>query len=835
MPRVRHRSQRLQGPTAPRATATNALLLAAAGALLGASATAQADAPPPPAAGAAPAPRAAAGAQPSPARALAAEPSRGTATSTEPPLQPSPVLEAPPRGAAARRLPIVLQARTLQGQPGLTTVAEGEVEFRRGGLVIRADRIAYDSAEDRAGAVGGVRIETPAAIYTGRELDLRVQRFEGFFLDPRFELPALGAGGSAVRIDFLGPGRSSALQASYTSCPRDGTEGAVEPDWVLRADRVLIDVDANEGIAEGAVLRFLGTPILALPALSFPLGDTRKTGWLPPSVNLDNRSGVEVSVPWYWNLAPNRDATLAPRLSTRRGLGLDAEFRYLEPVYRGELRLDLLPHDRLYGRARGALGWTHESRLPWALELGVDASRVSDRDWWRDFPSRSRGPTTRLLPTRVALERRLALGGAPGGDAPALEVLAYARLAQWQVLQDADAPIVAPYQRSPQLGVGARARWGAWQLDGEAEYNRFVRPSTDVAGSGRLAGERLHLLGTLARPWREGGVWLVPRLSVNAAAYGGDAVAASVGRSHRARVVPTLSVDSGLELERSTEAFGRALRQTLEPRLLYVYTPFRRQDDLPNFDAAAKDFNFVSIYADNSFSGIDRVADLHQVTAGVTTRLVDVASGAEALRLGLVQRYRLRPQRVAPQADGSPDGAAQNQRFSDALLLGSTSVLPGWSLDAALQYSPDIQRAVRTILGARYAPGPFRTASLTYRFTRGLAEQYELAWQWPLAEAPPRAAAAAGGCRGSWYPVGRLNYSAKDSRITDSILGVEYDAGCWIARVVAERLSTGRSQATTRLLLQLELTGLSRLGSNPLGVLKDNIPGYRLLREPQQP
>jgi LPS-assembly protein len=348
------------------------------------------------------------------------------------------VLEPPPRGADARRLPIVLQARTLEGQPGLSTVAVGEVEFRRGGLVIRADRIAYDSVEDRAGARGDVRIETPAAIYTGRELDLRVQRFEGFFLDPRFELPALGAGGSATRIDFLGPGRSSALQASYTSCPGDGSDGAAEPDWVLKADRVQIDLEANEGIAEGAVLRFLGTPILALPALSFPLGDARKTGWLPPSVNIDNRSGLELSVPWYWNLAPNRDLTLAPRLATLRGLALDTEFRYLEPAHRGELRLDLLPHDRLYGGTRGALGWTHESRLPWALELGVDASRVSDREWWRDFPSRSRGPTTRLLPTRVALQRRVALGSLPAWGEPALEVLAYARLSQWQVLQDSD-------------------------------------------------------------------------------------------------------------------------------------------------------------------------------------------------------------------------------------------------------------------------------------------------------------------------------------------------------------------------------------------------------------
>jgi LPS-assembly protein len=145
-----------------------------------------------------------------------------------------------------------------------------------------------------------------------------------------------------------------------------------------------------------------------------------------------------------------------------------------------------------------------------------------------------------------------------------------------------------------------------------------------------------------------------------------------------------------------------------------------------------------------------------------------------------------------------------------------------------VQYNPDLQRSVRTIASARWSPGPYRTIGTTYRFSRGLAEQLELGWQWPVYG---KARDAAGGCGGALYSVGRVSYSLKDSRIIDSVLGAEYDAGCWIGRLVAERLSTGRSEATTRLMLQLELVGLSRLGSNPLQVLKDNIPGYRLLRE----
>jgi LPS-assembly protein len=339
----------------------------------------------------------------------------------------------------------------------------------------------------------------------------------------------------------------------------------------------------------------------------------------------------------------------------------------------------------------------------------------------------------------------------------------------------------------------------------------------------------------LAYPWREPGWFVVPRLSINAAAYADSGLLVGTG-SRASRTIPTYSLDTGIELERRTEAFGRALRQTLEPRLLYVLTPYRGQSQLPNYDAAAKDFNFESIYSDNQFSGVDRVSDANQLTAGFTTRFVDAGSGAEALRLGLVQRYLFRTQRETPQADGTPDGDPIEKRLSDLLLLGSTSVLPGWTLDSAVQYSPDLQRSVRSIVGARYSPGPFRTVSATYRFTRGLSEQLELGWQWPIGsrEASSRASSIGGGgnsCIGTWYAVGRINYSLKDTRVTDSVLGAEYDAGCWIARVVSERLSTGRSEATTRVMLQLELVGLSRIGSNPLSVLKDNIPGYRLLRD----
>ena len=744
-------------------------------------------------------------------------------------LAPSTALQPLPRGDAGRRLPIVLRAQSIRSQPELQTLAEGDVEFRRGGLVIQADRLAYDTPLDLANARGHVRVSREGAVYSGPELELRVERFEGFFLQPEYEFLNFGTGGRADRINFLGNARSQASNATYTSCPRSGAE---EPDWVLQTRSVRLDLDANEGIADGAVLRFLGTPILALPSLSFPLNNARKSGWLPPTINIDNRSGVELAVPYYWNIAPNRDATLAPRVITRRGLALDAEFRYLEPRDEGNVTLDWLPNDRVAGSARGAVQWQHEGRWDRDLSYRIDGVRVSDRDWWKDFPSATRSFTTRLLPLRAALERRLALDGAEG--------LLYARTTQWQVLQATDSVIASPYERGPQLGFSMGGQDTGWHYALETEYNRFTLPHRQDSTMSRLVGARLHLLGALSRPWREPGWWLVPKLSVNAASYRNDADSVAAGLASRvsmSRVIPSFSIDAGFELERDTRAFGRALHQTLEPRLLYVSTPYREQSGMPNYDSAAKDFNFVSLYSDNAFSGVDRVSDAHQFTAGFTTRLVDASSGAEALRLGLVQRYLLRTQRVTAQADGTPDGAPLTQKLSDALLLGSTSVLPGWTLDAAVQYSPDISRSVRTVVGTRYSPAPFRTVATTYRYARGLSEQMELGWQWPLSGGapgtPPTLRDAGGGCSGAWYSVGRVNYSMKDRRVTDSVLGLEFDAGCWIMRVVAMRLSTGSSTATTRLGVQLELTGFSKLnvGANPLKVLKDNIPGYRLLRE----
>ena len=424
----------------------------------------------------------------------------------------TPRLSPLPRGDAGNELPTIVRGNEIRSRPELETVIEGSVEFRRGGLVLRADRLSYDNAQDLAQARGHVHISRDGNIYEGPELQLKVQRFEGFFLQPTYFFSRLGAGGRADRVDFIDEQRAVATNATYTSCPRDD-EGS-EPAWWLSARRVRMDFESNTGVAQGAVLRFQGVPILAAPVLSFPLSDQRKSGWLPPNFNLDNRGGLAVSVPYYWNIAPQRDATFTPLVSSKRGVGLGSEFRYLEPGYQGSVNVDLLPNDSVARRTRRALAFLHESAESSALHYRLQGLRVSDDDYWKDFPRAVPSLAPRLLPLDLQADRRVQLG--------ATSWTLYGRVQQWQVLQDVDAPITSPYERSPQVGARGSGRLaGGLEWGTETEFNRFTL--VDTAGtSARPTGRRAHLLAHLGRSFGSAGWTLTPKFSLNAASYDTD-------------------------------------------------------------------------------------------------------------------------------------------------------------------------------------------------------------------------------------------------------------------------------------------------------------------------
>ncbi|MEY8879171.1 MAG: LPS-assembly protein LptD, partial [Leptothrix sp. (in: b-proteobacteria)] len=470
-----------------------------------------------------------------------------------------------------------VESDQITGQISQAMRAEGHVQLQRGVLALTADQLDYTAAQNRVHATGRVQLWRDQDYFAGSELDLDTERVEGQFVAPRYWFDRTQAGGRAERLDFLGKNQFAVLGATYSSC--DVADGET-PAWELTARRVRIDMDANEGVAEGGVLRFQGVPILAWPLLSFPVTDERKSGWLPPQISVASTSGFEFGVPYYWNIAPNLDATVTPVVSLKRGGSMDGEFRYLGDHEQGALHGSWLPRDQLTKTSRWALG--SEQRGDLAAQWSYDwrALRVSDNDHWKDGLRGAESLTPRLLNSQAQLRQRSTLDSEWLGE---VDQWLYARAQRWQVLQStlASDAITAPYQRSPQVGAlwrGQSVQGPSWSLQTEA--NRFTRVQ-----DGELTGSRAHLIGELNWPWVMGGWSLTPRLGVNAAAY--DTVEAmSDGRHQAGRVIPTVSLDSAWLLDRPTEWFGHSLTQTLEPRLIYARTPWRDLSRTPNFDSA---------------------------------------------------------------------------------------------------------------------------------------------------------------------------------------------------------------------------------------------------------
>ena len=745
------------------------------------------------------------------------------------PLKTSPVLHERMDPASRASLPTFIFAERIFGRPDLETVLEGRAELRRGDLVIKADRLEYDQPSDLAKASGGVLINRAGNVYEGPLLELKLDAFEGFFDHPRYYFVKNEAHGEADRVDFLDEQRAVIHNATFTTCRRLPGPSWL-PDWILRAASISLDQEEDVGTAKGAVLSFKGVPLLPIPYLSFPLSDKRKSGFMPPTLGLDNVNGAEVSVPYYWNIAPNRDATFTPTLMSKRGVNLGSEFRYLESNYAGQLQLDLMPSDQLRDSNRWSLAYAHQATLQnsWtrpftagSMALNLNLNRVGDDNYWRDFTRASTGSLTQRLLTNDAN-----LSWTDGNFSNTVRTL------RWQTLQDVSAPITPPYDRLPQLATRyARSNVGGFDYSVDADYTRF---QSERSLTLQPNAQRVFSVLQLSRPWLGAAGFITPKLQLHVSDYQFDAPLSN-GATAASRVVPTFSVDSGLVFERDARYFGMNFRQTLEPRAFYVNTPYRDQSLLPNYDSGAIDFNFATIYTDNAFVGNDRISDNDLLTLGVSTRLLDPATGAQVARFGLAQRLRFKDQNVTL----LPSDAPATDRISDVLLGAAVNWDPQWAFDSTVQFNPTTKQSVRSTIGARYSAGHYRTVSAAYRYQRESSEQLDVGWQWPINDLWGERGQELGAGRGQgaerWYSVGRLNYSMKERKLVDAVIGFEYDAGCWLGRIVLERLQTSTASANQRVMFQLEFVGLTRLGASPLKSLKDNIPGYQYLREPTSP
>lgn len=680
--------------------------------------------------------------------------------------------------------PMFLEADRLQGHQDRELEAEGNVSLRKRGAAVFSDYLYYASPERELTVTGHVRFEKEGDVVTGEKLFYNLDSESGYLEKPAYSLQQFRARGSADRMVMESRTRMRVDKATYTNCD------VGDDDWFLRVDKLDLDRQRDVGVARNATVVFKGLPVLYSPYLDFSLSGNRKTGLLPPTIGSTGQSGFEVTQPFYWNIAPNRDATIAPRVLAKRGVLLNTELRYLEPSLGGEVRVEYLPDDREKQDTRYGYSWQHQQRFGYGFSGGLNLQGVSDDTYFIDLSDKIAATSQTNLPR----EGNLFYNGGWWN--------LNARVQRFQTLQDPLAPVTPPYARAPQLTLNVNRQTG-YSLDTalQGEYVDFDHPFL-------LNGRRQILYPSISMPLQTSYFYLTPKLGYHYTRYSFE----DPNRPDETRELPIYSIDSAVTFERDARLWGRDFIQTLEPRLYYVYIPFRPQDQLPIFDTAVADFSLAQIFTENQFTGGDRINDANQLTAALSSRLISSGSGEEQFRFVLGQRYYFKEQQV------SLSTARRDFDRSDLLAAMTGRITPSWLTDGGLQYSANAKRMERSYVTLRYQPEIGKVMNFGYRFTRDTLEHLDLSSQWPIG--------------GRWTGLARWNYTLRDKRLLEGLAGVEYNAGCWAARFVMHRFVSATQEYINAMFFQLELNGVSRIGSNPLELLRQNVTGYVKTNEP---
>lgn len=689
------------------------------------------------------------------------------------------VPELGPIGASGR---IIITADSADVSAEGDSLLSGGVVVQRGAQRLETEGASWDRAAGRVVAVEGARFMQPGLQVDAQRLEFRPAEGAAELTGNRYILTGPPAQGAADSIRIRDTGRIAMDGVTYTTCPGD------DPDWLLRIDRLRLYTDREVGEAHKVALRFMDTPIFYWPYLSFPLSDRRKSGFLIPEFGQSTRSGFEVRQPYYFNLAPNYDYLLTPAWLTKRGLQLDNEFRYLGERSRGNVELDYLPRDEALpdNDYRAWFNFAHVTRLDNGWRFIAAIEDVSDTDYFQDL---GRSPA---VTSRTHTERLLQ------ADYTGEVWRVTARVQNFRTLDLEIPEDERPYARLPQLSAAALWREGPlgldWRLRTEAaSFTRDVGPE----------GGRVMMEPGISLPLEAQGFFFTPSASLRAVQYRLTDHNPDQERSP-SYGAPILSVDSGLLMQRSFG--GGRFGQTLEPRALYAYIPYRDQDDLPLFDSGRPDFNYVQLFRPNRYLGLDRLGDTNQLSLGMTSRLIDEASGQEFLTASIGKAWFYKDPEVTLPGE-TPDDADS----SPIVLELGLRMIKNWNANIGYQWDNNTSETKLTEFRAQYQPAPNRVVNFSYRYRPELLEDLAFSVGWPLSR--------------RWSMVSAIEYSLRDSTTVDSLVGFQFDSCCWAARFsVNEQVSRRDGSTDTAMRLQLEFKGLG--GASARASYEDAILGY---------
>jgi len=749
------------------------------------------------------------------------------------------------------QLPTNIEGDVLGATEGQSTTFSGNVALTRGDQFLGTDNLTFDSETNRYRAEGSVRYQDAGMRLVADSAEGDQDADSHNIKNVRYQLTERRGNGGAEQIALQGS-QGTLYDSTYSTCPPS------ERMWELQADRIDVDTAEGTGVARNAVLRVGKVPVLYVPWFPFPLDDRRRTGLLYPRIGLNDRNGFDWAQPIYFNLAPNFDDTLTPRLMTNRGLMLGNEFRYLTPSGRGTVSFDYLPDDDLTDRDRDdeiAAGIPEENRreddrgrfrfkgfqnLGPAWQARANLNWISDPRYLDDFSS----SLDTVSATRILSDLGV-YGRGRYWDAGLMAdhyQLSDHTLREYQL----------PYDRLPRAYFNWDQPFGRWFEAGiNAEAVRFQHIDDTTISSSlsdgsvleldrRPGGSRLDVKPFLTLPL-EGSSWFVrPTLAWRYTGYRlDDDMTESIAYARAAdsivgttapitpelvesfrddaptRSLPIASLDAGLFFDRETSIAGKGFLQTLEPRLFYLNVPYRDQDALPLFDTAPMTFSWGQLFRDNRFSGADRQADASQLTLALTSRLIRQSDGREKLTASIGQIRYFDDSRVGL---GLADPGVE--RGKSAWVADTTyAINDRWTIGASYQWDPKFSRKDLASVRTRYLIGDDGVVNLGYRYRRDagtgedLLEQVDFSFLYPVSP--------------SWSLVGRYYYSLLDHQLLEGIAGVQWDSCCLAARLVARRYVRNRSgEMNDAIQLEIELKGLGSAGPDTAGRLRRAILGY---------
>lgn len=682
---------------------------------------------------------------------------------------------------------IDLRADFANATPDRIFTLSGNAIIRYGGQRIQASQVTYRQQAGEIEAADGIRFTGSGLDVRGESALLQTELDRGTLNQVNYSLATQHARGDARLLRLDGSYRQHLEKASYTTCP-PGNE-----DWLLSAGTVDLDHQAGTGVAHNALLTFKGVPILYTPYISFPLTRTRKSGLLFPRFGTTAETGLDLSVPWYWNIAPDRDATFTPRMMSERGTQLATEFRFLNRHSSGQVRVEYLPTDKKYNdQNRSLFDLQYHGNPAPRLQTRITATDVSDRDYFDNLGN------DLVLSSQTSLERTAAATW--HGRDWVLDMLV-------QDFQNLDATLASnarPYRQLPQIRLDYTPPRGVLGLRAstEAELNYFTHPDNSV-----VTGTRFDITPRLSLPLRHAGWYVEPAVGVRYTAYSLQNVAPGMNASP-SRTTPVTSVDSGIFFERNGRWKNHDYVQTLEPRLYYLYVPARNQADLPVFDTGNYDFNYWTLFRDNRFNGPDRMGDANQLAVAMTTRFLKPGSGEQMLSASLGSLLYFQDRTVT-----LPGSTADLTTSSDVIGELNLALTRYWNAHGELLWNPQSSIVERSNYRLQYLRGPRQQINLGYRFRDGTQDQTDFSFLWPMSR--------------KWHAVGRWYYDLDHSSTIEALAGLGYESCCWGVQLLGRNyVNSSGSGHTSAVFVQVELKGLGNLGSSVDDALERGILGY---------